>query len=141
MFMPSEDDTSAKVCAIMDFDVAPVISDPNPRSSKQAATIGDVDSRISSTVFAGPPASDYSPLVDDGRGGGYASEDLPTFWFLNPTEHEGTMFPDGITDSDWIAYRQTNTLIAEETGYATVWGWLADNGNVSPEHAWVGLYA
>ena len=28
-----------------------------------------------------------------------------------------------------------------DTGQLVVWGWLADNGNVSPEMAWVGLFA
>lgn len=28
-----------------------------------------------------------------------------------------------------------------DTGQLVVWGWLADNGEVSPEMAWVGLFA
>ena len=28
-----------------------------------------------------------------------------------------------------------------DTGQLVVWGWLADNGDVSPEMAWVGLFA
>lgn len=27
-----------------------------------------------------------------------------------------------------------------DTGQLVVWGWLADNGDVSPEMAWVGLF-
>ena len=28
-----------------------------------------------------------------------------------------------------------------DTGNLVMWGWLADNGNVGAEYAWVGLFA
>ena len=31
--------------------------------------------------------------------------------------------------------------LIRDTGNLVMWGWLADNGNVDPEYAWVGLFA
>lgn len=36
---------------------------------------------------------------------------------------------------------EANGVECQRTGYLTMFGWLADNGNVRPADAWVGLFA
>ena len=35
---------------------------------------------------------------------------------------------------------EVNGVECQHSGYLTMYGWIADNGNVKPSQAWVGLY-
>ena len=52
-------------------------------------------------------------------------------------------FDDGGNDSSLAKDEYGNKygyIRCRKTGHLTIYGWLADNGNVSPQEAWVGLF-
>ena len=50
---------------------------------------------------------------------------------------------NGVDSSKWISpetHGEVGYRVCPHTGYLTIVGWLADNGNVLPQNAWVALY-
>lgn len=72
-----------------------------------------------------PDALDYKTTIGSGKF---------YFWRIDENDSSKSIFDtrSGTTD----AYEEMR-----DTGQLVVWGWLADNGEVSPEMSWVGLFA
>ena len=72
-----------------------------------------------------PDALDYRTTIGSGKF---------YFWRIDENDSSKSIFDtrSGTTD----AYEEMR-----DTGQLVVWGWLADNGDVSPEMSWVGLFA
>ena len=82
-----------------------------------------------------------SGYVIDGDPG---SDEAPRFTTKSDEFIYFRMDDNGTDSSKWIdpeTSAPAGAVVCPRTGYLTLFGWLADNGNVLAQDAWVGLYA
>ena len=81
-------------------------------------------------MIDGDPGNDATPPF---------AADNETFmhWHIDDGQTDSTTWIDPQTNS----VGQPDGVRCEHTGFLTIYGWLADNGMVLPQNAWVGLYA
>lgn len=80
-----------------------------------------------SSIFTNPADNDYRPR--------YSNKSNFYFWHIDDQKTDSSESMDPSTGS--IGGYQT----IAQTGMLVICGWLADNGNISPENAWISLQA
>jgi hypothetical protein len=124
---------------IKTFNNTPIISNTvntgNPNNIPNIKCVKDMIGDYSGFIAEGQYI-DYDPgngRHDYTNYDGYEDNPKQMYWHIDHNHYDS---------SEWIDEYGTKagSVICKYTGNLVCYGWLADNGNVRPENAWVGLF-